>query len=404
MAETHEPTSPQWQAGTRLVAGVILFLFFGWLLYSLRQLAVPLLLGLFLAYLLHPVVAMITRIVRIPRWLAVLVIYILLLTVLIYLMTSLGFAASQQVLGIVDDLGTVAEELPQQLTELSQSDILLGPWELNLADINLQPLVEQLTSAIQPVLLGTGAILASFVTSAASALGVLLLAMVIGFYLLLDFENLESSLLKLVPETYEVDVQRLVDDTERVWQAFLRGQLMLGLVIGSMVAIVLAILGVRFSIGLGIIAGFLEFVPVFGPFISGAIAGLVAFFQGGNWLDLSPMLYALVVLAAFVIIQQLENNLFVPRIIGHSLNLNPLLVILATLAGGILAGILGVLLAAPMLATMRLWIGYVYRKIVGLGTEPGPVLVPPPERSRAQIFRRLRGWFEARGQEEEAEA
>jgi predicted PurR-regulated permease PerM len=385
------------------MVGLLLFLFLGWLMYSLRQLATPILLGLFLAYLLHPIVHLLGRLFKIPHWLAVLILYILLLIILITSTTSLGIAASQEVLGIVDDLGTLAEELPEQLTKWSQSNIIIGPLELNLSDINLQPLVEQLTSAIQPVLLGAGSLLGSLVTTAASALGMLLLVMVIGFYLMMDFERLKDVCLDLVPETYTDDIGDLLEDTGRVWQAFLRGQLILGLVIGILVTIVLSILGVRFSIGLGIIAGLLEFVPIFGPLIAGLIAALVAFFQSGNWLDLSPLSYTILIVIVFIVIQQLENNILVPRIIGHSLNLNPLIVLLATLAGGILAGILGIMLAAPMVATMRLWVGYIYRKIVGLGTAPESVLGPPPSRSRPAIFRRIRGWFEARRQSEKAE-
>jgi predicted PurR-regulated permease PerM len=147
----------------------------------------------------------------------------------------------------------------------------------------------------------------------------------------------------------------------------------------------------------------MEFVPIFGPIISGIIAGLVALFQDSTWLGLSPGVYVLIVLGAFLIIQQVENNILVPRIIGQSLNLNPLIVLLAALAGGILAGVLGVLLAAPTVATLRLWLGYFYRKIVGLGKMPDPILIPPPQRQRSEIIRRIRGWFEERKTRQEVE-
>jgi hypothetical protein len=82
--------------------------------------------------------------------------------------------------------------------------------------------------------------------------------------------------------------------------------------------------------------------------------------------------------------------------------LNPLIVLLAALAGGILAGVLGVLLAAPTVATLRMWLGYFYSKIVGLGRIPEPVLVPSSSRESA-IFRRLRGWFEEQKTRQEVE-
>ncbi len=366
MSEANEPTSPPWQPGTRLVGGVMFVILIGWLIYSARQLATPMILGLFLAYILHPLVNRLVRWIRIPRWLAVLILYIFVLALLAGATTGLGLAATEQIAGLVEDLADLADELPDQLAELSTQTIPFGPWEFDLSTVNLEPIIGQLTSTIQPLLLGTGSLLASFAGAAASALGVLLLVMVIGFYLLLDFENLRGYCLDLVPTSYEGDINRLINETGNIWQAFLRGQFILGLVVGSVVTIVLAILGLRFAIGLGIFAGFMEFVPIFGPVISGIIASLVALFQESNWLSVSPGVFALIVLGVFVIIQQIENNILVPRIIGHSLNLNPLIVILAALAGGLLAGILGILLAAPTVATLRLWFGYFYRRTPSL--------------------------------------
>lgn len=403
MTEGNKPTSPPWQPGTRLVGGVILVILIGWLVYSVRQLATPIVLGLFLAYLLHPLAHKLIKWTRMPHWLAVLILYILLLAIFAGTTTGLGLVASEQIAGVVEDLVDLADELPQQLADLSTQTIRLGPWKFDLSRINLDPIIEQLTSTLQPLLLGTGSLLASFAGAAASALGVLLLVMVIGFYLLLDFDNLRGYCLGLVPSSYEEDINRLFDETGKVWQAFLRGQFILGVVVGSVVTVVLMILGVRFAVGLGIIAGLMEFVPIFGPVISGIIAGLVALFQESNWLGLSPGVYVLIILGAFVIIQQIENNILVPRIIGHSLNLNPLIVLLAALAGGIMAGVLGVLLAAPTVATLRLWLGYFYSKIVGLGKIPEPILVQPPQRQRSAIFRRIRGWFEERKTRQEVE-
>jgi predicted PurR-regulated permease PerM len=402
MTEANEPTSPPWQPGTRLVGGVLFVILIGWLVYSVRQLATPIILGLFLAYLLHPLAHKLIKWTRMPHWLAVLILYILLLAVVVGATTGLGLVASEQITGVVEDLIELADELPMQLEDLSTQTIRLGPWEFDLSRINLEPIIEQLTSTIQSLLLGTGSLLASFAGAVAEILGVLLLAMVIGFYLLLDFDNLRNNFLDLVPSSYEEDINQLFDDTSKIWQAFLRGQFLLSVVVGSVVTIVLMILGVRFALGLGIIAGLMELVPIFGPVISGVIAGLVALFQESNWMGLSPGAYVLIVLGAFVIIQQIENNILVPRIIGHSLRLNPLIVLLAALAGGILAGVLGVLLAAPTVATLRMWLGYFYSKIVGLGRIPEPVLVPSSSRESA-IFRRLRGWFEEQKTRQEVE-
>jgi predicted PurR-regulated permease PerM len=393
MPPLFNPKSPPWQPGTRLVGSVVLLIFLSWLLYSLRQLAAPIILALFLAYLLHPLVTQLVKWTRMPRWLSVLIFYILMLVMMMGATTGLGLAISQQLTGLVEDLVTLSNQLPAQLEEIQTQVIQVGPWSFDLSLLNLAPIIEQLSSAIQPLLLGTGTILASILEATASVVGVFLLVLVIGFYLLMDFDKLKGIFIGLVPEDYVEDIEVLIDETGKVWQAFLRGQLILGVVVGSMVGIILTIVGVRFALGLALIAGLLEFVPIFGPVISGIIAGLVAFFQGGNWLGLAPLAYTLLVLIIFTVIQQIENNILVPRIIGHSLNLNPLIVLLAALAGSILGGVLGVLLAAPIVATMRIWVGYIYRKIVGLGTVPDPILVPPTRKKAPSFLKRIREWF-----------
>jgi predicted PurR-regulated permease PerM len=324
----------------------------------------------------------------------VLVIYLVLLLLMAGMTTGIGLAISQQITGVVRDLRGLSRQIPEQLEALSQARLQLGPWQFDLSQVNLEPLVERLSSALQPLLVGTGSFLASLAATTASILTMVALILIFGFYLLVDFEKLEPAFLGLVPEPYVGDFERLLEQTGKVWQAFLRGQFILGLVIGSAVAIVLSVIGLRFALGLGLIAGLLEFVPIFGPVISGMIAILVALFQEGNWLGLSPLGLALVVAGIFVVIQQLENNILQPRIIGHSLNLNPFIVLLAVLSGGILAGVLGVLLAAPMVATMRIWLGYMYRKSVGLETRPTPVIGPPSAPEGSLRIERVRKWWQ----------
>jgi hypothetical protein len=147
-------------------------------------------------------------------------------------------------------------------------------------------------------------------------------------------------------------------------------------------------LGLRNSLVVGLIAGALEFIPIVGPFIAGAIGVTVALFQASNPFGLSTLGYALVVLIAFLVIQQLENNVLVPRIIGESLNLHPLAVLIVAVMGASFAGVLGLLLAAPVLATLRLLGRYAYRKFFDL--DPWPEPLPKPERGPGLLHRLLR--------------
>jgi predicted PurR-regulated permease PerM len=385
-----DSTSPPWGPQTRLVSAVLLIILVIALLLRLRELLVPLILAMLLAYLLHPVVTRLQRWLRLPRWAAVLLTYVILVLLIGAVVTGMGLAISQQLVGLVQDIGNLSTLLPELIGSLSQRTYVIGPWRIDLARINLDPLLQSLITSIRPVLTQTGVILASVAGATASTIGRLIIAMVIGFYLLLGSGPLGEGLVGLVPPAYQQDFRSLTDETGRVWQAFLRGQLILGLAVGVMVTVILSALGLRFSLVLGLIAGLLEFVPMFGPAIAGAAAVIVALLQGAdNWWGLAPLGFAIAVLVAFVVIQQIENNILVPRIIGLTLDLHPLTVLLGVLAGGILAGLLGVLLAAPTLATLRLWLGYIYRKTAGLDTMPPPVVEPARSEPRAGWGRRL---------------
>ena len=263
----------------------------------------------------------------------------------------------------------------------------IGPWLVDLGNLNLDPLIDSLTAAISPLLSQTGSVLTSVAGAPATAVGNTLLVLVVAFYLLLDSGKFSEHILRLVPDTYQPDAQMLISDGGKIWGAFLRGQLILALAVGSATGVIMGILGVRFALGLGLIAGLLEFVPIFGPWITGLLSVLVAFFQSANPWGLTPLGFALLVLVASIIIQQVENNILYPRIIGHSLNLNPLVVLLALLAAGSLAGIVGLLLAAPTVATLRLCLGYVYWKVVGVDTQPPQVILAPTERKLPWIRR-----------------
>jgi predicted PurR-regulated permease PerM len=387
-----EIRTPPWQPGTRIIASSVMLILTSIVLYQLRSLLVPVLLALLLSYILHPLVGWISRRLHWARSRTVLLVYILLILIIAGSTTGVGFALSQQLGGMVQDLITLSYELPRQLEQLAQSTLTIGPFSFDLSNANLEPLLASIADSIRPILAQTGALLASLASVTASVVSVLLAALVLGYYLLLDFEELERYVLQICPPAYRVDLERLLGETSSVWASFLRGQLILGLIVGSGVALSLTVLGVRFSLVLGLISGLMEFVPIFGPFISGGVAVLVAFFQGSNWWGLSPWIFALIVAGLFILIQQIENNILVPRIIGRSLNLKPLVVLLAVFAGGTLAGILGILLASPVFATLRIWLGYVYSKAVGLEAWPDSGLALTREKKGGSRLGRVIRW------------
>jgi predicted PurR-regulated permease PerM len=187
---------------------------------------------------------------------------------------------------------------------------------------------------------------------------------VISVYLIFEAPNIGSYLQELASQPgYQTDMERMAKEFSRIWSAYLRGQVILGVIIFLVVWMGLSVIGVRNALTLGLIAGLLEFVPTVGPIISTIIAMTIAFFQPSNTWGLVGWQFALIVLIFMIIVQQVENNALVPRIVGNALDLHPLIVIIGVFMGASVAGILGAILAAPILASLKLVAVYAWRKL-----------------------------------------
>ena len=169
------------------------------------------------------------------------------------------------------------------------------------------------------------------------------LVLVVAFYLLLDGELLKERLYTMVPTKYLSQVVFVEATVSTVLGGYLRGQLLMGLTIGTMAGVGTYALGVGYPVLIGVLAGILELVPMLGPWLASMPAVLIALFNpNGPW----PL--TLFVAIYFLIIQQLESNVIGPRITGRAVGLHPLAAMMALLVGIELDGILGALFAVPV--------------------------------------------------------
>jgi predicted PurR-regulated permease PerM len=391
--------SPRWGIMTKFLVSMVLVVLLGAVLVRFQQMIAPLVLSVILAYLLRPVVYTLTQRTRLSWRAASALVYLVLLVVIVTLLTVTGIALAQQVQGLYNAVVDIAADPVGRLEAILSEPITLGPFTIDLSrpftigpfgpfqlDIrsgDWAPILQQVFDAIQPALSRTGTFITNLASGTASTLGWILFILVISYYLLNDLSNIGLSIERIVPDEYEYDVKRLLSELGPIWNAFLRGQITLGLVMGLVVGITMWVLGVRYAVVLGLLAGVLEFVPIIGPLIAGGAAVIVALFQDSNYLGLNPLTFAIVVLIASVLLQQIENNFLVPRILGGSLNLHPIVILVGALIAANLAGIIGLLLSAPVMATLRLFGQYVYRKMFDLDPWPDrPVRPRPPTEVR----------------------
>jgi predicted PurR-regulated permease PerM len=229
----------------------------------------------------------------------------------------------------------------------------------------------------------------NFAFSIASGAFWLVFILMAAFYLVKDADRIIEQLDTLAPPGYRDDFVRLRRRITVAWNAFLRGQLLLGSALAGITTIACLAIGLPYAWLMGLLAGVMEFVPNIGPIIAMVPAVLVALFQGSNFLPMSNFWFAVLVVGLYIVIQQIEGNLLLPRILGRSLNLHPLLVLIGIIIGGSLAGILGMLLAAPVLATLRILGYYVFCRLYDRDpfAEPEGEVKPP----RPSLLKRAGG-------------
>ncbi|HYI16967.1 MAG TPA: AI-2E family transporter, partial [Thermomicrobiales bacterium] len=174
---------------------------------------------------------------------------------------------------------------------------------------------------------------------------------------------------KMWPESIQPDVRNIVGIADRILAAYVRGQLLLGLVVGVVTFIGLYFIGVEYAIPLAVLAGIFEMIPILGPWLSGVAAVIVV-------LATDPgKIWAVIIL--FVVIQQVENTFLVPKIQGDAVDLNPAIIMILLVVGGAVYGLLGVIIIVPAAAIVRDIFVYIYGRL----SEEGNLETSDPEPS-----------------------
>jgi predicted PurR-regulated permease PerM/phosphoglycolate phosphatase-like HAD superfamily hydrolase len=353
--------SAKWSRTTKrlVVVGLVVVLLL--LFYIFRDLLPPVALALVLAYILKPLVDFLERRGRVPRTLATLLVFLLLLLASIIIPITVVPYAVDRVARLNLDIQRLFDDL---ISFLSQ------PIEILDFTLNPQDLVGDMGAALQDLLQPFATRTVAILFDVASSLLWIVSILIISFYLIKDAERLRDYLDRIAPLEYKEEFSRLREEISLVWKAFFRGQVVLGFVVGFVVWIAMIAVGLPNAGLMGLLAGLLEVIPTFGPIIATIPALLIAVFQGSIYLPLSNFWFAVLVLVIYTLIQQMENAYLVPRILGRRLQLHPVVVFIGLLAGGILVGALGVLLAAPIMGTMRVVLRYTYAKL--LDQDPFP--------------------------------
>jgi predicted PurR-regulated permease PerM len=281
-----------------------------------------------------------------------------------------GIAIVQQMQSLINLINTFTVGLPQFVEDISSRSYTIGPYQFGLSQTDLQSLANQVLDTLQPVLGRFGSILSSFAASALVTLAWILFVLVIAYFLLARTGEVTDEMINIDIPGYNHDIRRMNLEFRRIWNVFLRGQVIIFILAIVLYSILLTGLGVRYALGIAIMAGVARFIPYVGPFMVWIVTALVAFFQGSNYFGLEPWIFMVLVVGLCLLLDAVLDNIVVPKFHGDTLGLHPAAVLVAALIAAQLIGFVGLVLAAPVLATMVLVSRYFLRKM--LDQDPWP--------------------------------
>ncbi len=327
-----------------LIVGAVLAFF-----VAIRTVLFPFFMAYIIAYILHPFVDYLET-KGISRGLAIAAVYLL---VLLAAAGSVFFLLPV----ILGDLNRLLELIPSYADHFQQfiKDMELGYNSVSVPT-GLRTVVDETIGKIENVFLRVVEGFIEGLLGLFSQVFNLAIIPVVSFYFLLEFKKIGSFLLLLIPVRMRTELSGVAVEMDEVLKKFIRGNLLVALSVAIMVAAGMFLIGMDFPLLIGAFTGLMNLIPFFGAIISALPAMLLALLQS-KWL-------ALYVLGIMIVVQQIEGNIIAPKILGDCIGLHPLIIIFALLTGGHLWGLIGLFLAVPAAAVLKVLLRYAYTRLV----------------------------------------
>ena len=372
----------QWNVSFRYVVGLICLAALIAFLFYAREAVTNLVIAAFVAYLINPAVVYLSTQTRMKRSTAVNIVYFTSVILIVGVPATLAPIFYDEFRVVIEDLLDLSNQISAMLAQPVQIGNLvfhLEEWALSISQVQnavLTPLPEEALQLLET-----------------TSVGVLwFLIIIVSVYLLLShWPEMRDWMLNSAPSQYRPELEELYNRVQRVWMGYLRGQIVLMLIVGVVFTIAWLVLGIPGALVLGVIAGLFTLVPDVGPFIAAALAAGVALLEGSSWIPLSNFWVAVIVVVVYLVLINAKNFFLRPIIMGRSVHMNEGIVFVGILIATILEGILGALLVVPVLASVVVIAGYLQRKVLGLPPFEGDgreqFVVPPEKLERPSAWR-----------------
>ena len=325
--------------------------------YLIRAVLGAFVLGAVLAFLIAPGVDWLER-HRVRRPIGVLVAFVIIGALVVGLVQMLLPLLESEVRQLQSQIPAMAATIQARLTHLGGHPIAIFGFQVKFKDI-----AGSLEAHVNEVLLGSFSNALSFGIAAVTTLLQVALLLLVAFLLAVDGHPITGLGRRVVPVRYQGDFDQVWAQVREMFYAYVRGQLLVAAMIGALSGLAIGLLGLPYALALGVFAGLTALVPYLGPFLGAVPALLVA-------VSINPSKAALVAAAYFVISNVILNVVY-PRVVGGAVRLPALLVIVALIAGFSLAGILGMFVAVPVAATIRILFDHVHPRLYGVSEAAG---------------------------------
>ena len=374
----------QWTPAFRFAAGIVLFAGFVAFVFHAGDAIRNFVIAGFVAYLLNPGVEYFSSRFKMSRTAAVNIVFFSSVILLVGVPAAMTPIFYDEVRIVVRDLLDLSKQLGNTLSQPVQIGTIefhLEGWANSLTEVEnaiLAPLPQEILSLLET-----------------TSVGVLwFLVILVGVYLLMShWPDMRENMFSFVPPLYLPEVKELYKRISNIWMAYLRGQIVLMLIVGIVFTVVWLIMGIPGALVLGIIAGLFTLVPDVGPFLAVMLAAGVALLEGSSWIPFSNFWVAGLVIAVYLVLINMKNFFLRPIIMGRSVHMNEGLVFVVIIVATILDGILGALLVVPVIASATVIVGYLRRRILGLtpfDVDKSPQFVAPPDKINPPKRERLK--------------
>lgn len=355
--------SPPWGWATKLIVGLLLIVGFLALVIRFKNYAQMLLIAFIISFLLNPLIKFFSKITRIKWRLSATIIYLLLAGLAIWGIAAGGSGLAGQVQKFFTLVIDNIDKITQFLEDWSGQTISWGVFSFTTPQINLQALSNTISESLQSIVTSAANITTTVVGKVGSVVINILMTYMISFFITSETEGVRKRMINISLPGYEQDFKRLGQEIGRIFNSFIRGEFLVVGISITVYTIYLGAMGLPYFFVLALIAGFGRFIPYIG-----AAMGWVAFFIGALFqtptpFGMQPFFYALLIIGIAVVMDMIMDHVIQPKVMGNTLQVHPAAIMISALIMAQLFGLLGLMLAAPVFATLKLLLRYASRKL-----------------------------------------